>query len=158
MALQKRTQTLPELRIYGALPVPAIRLFSIPEKYMGQPLPANMQTISAKPLHKRWWSLCKWTVWYKSHSRQISILGAACHIVVPGLELVGKYCPHLIAGFVGPSGTVERAFSIFYSIVSDSVKVPKSCWVLNNPVHRPPPPWRPLRFSRWKSSLLPLVS
>lgn len=61
-----------------------------------------------------------------------NIWGQPLYIVVTGFDLVDKYYPHLIGGFVG--------LSMFYSIVSDSVGVPKSCRIPNNPVHRLPPP------------------
>lgn len=68
---------------------------------------------------------------------QIPVL-EALHIVITGFDSA-DIIPNS-GGFVGLSSRVERVSSIFHPTVRDSIEIPKSHWVFNNPVHGPPPP------------------
>ena len=99
-------EKLPEPRIY--LPLSKCQLIwlcSIPKKHEGPPLPENVQTISPKPLHRKWSSLCKGAVWYQSFSRQISVFGVVLSYCGTRPDLVDKYYSHRIDRLFALSGT-----------------------------------------------------
>ena len=124
---------LPEPRIYLPLSkCQLIWLHSTLDNHEGPPFPANVQTMSPKPLRRRRSSLCKGAVWYKSFPDKSQYLEQSFPIVLTKcITPSHRWACCLLRH------REKSVFSTFELVVSISVKIPKSCYILSFPEHRP---------------------